>query len=121
MILGWIIACCFLCIDADVFQTGYEINRDRIIFSYPSSDPNLQVFVSGNFNKWTKDDRGWKMKFDPVNKFYRFEKPIDKLKTPTRNFYEFTFCVDSELVDADSSGSNVIFCSGYGYRYVIKW
>jgi hypothetical protein len=35
-------------------------------------------------------------------------------------FYEFTFSVDGELIDANKEAPNLNYCPGYGYRYLLN-
>ena len=103
------------------YENGYVIEGEKVIFNYLSDDPNLDVYVSGNFNQWTKNDPQWQLKFNPVSQTYQLIMSINDFRTSSRSFYEFTFRVDDRLVDADPDVSGVIFCAGYGHRYVVRW
>ena len=99
--------------------SGYVIEGDNIVFYY--SGKAEKVFVSGNFNKWSKADAKWAMTFDEATQTWKLTIPKKEIiKNVSGTFYEFTFRVDNVLVDADKDYKNVIHCQGYGYRYVIK-
>ncbi len=98
---------------------GYRLTDSHIFFTYPSAEKNLEVFVSGNFNGWSKESE-WKMTFE-VGKGYVLSKPIDAVRKPGSSFYEFTFRVNGKLIDANKDASNVIHCAGYGSRYLIHF
>jgi len=98
---------------------GYQIANNQIYFRYVITEKNLEVFVSGNFNGWSKDDL-WKMRFED-GKGYVLAKPIDAVRQDGKTFYEFTFRVNGKLIDANKDASNVIHCAGYGSRYLIHF
>lgn len=100
--------------------SGYVLQDDQIIFRYYSSEANTDVYVCGNFMGWKKDHPDWKMT-KQSNGVYVLKKPVATIKTQDRTFYEFTFSVAGQLVDADRRADHVIHCAGYGYRYVIHW
>lgn len=97
---------------------GYRIEGDNLVFIYKGEAQS--VLVSGNFNKWSKNDTKWTMKFDDSSKTWRLTIPKREIKNISGSFYEFTFRVDGELIDADKNDKSVIHCRGYGYRYVIS-
>lgn len=99
-------------------QGGYTITKDTITFSYAAPGSLKKVYVSGNFNEWTKDNEGWKMKFDANTQRWVLKKSISVIRS-YGSFLEFTFRVDGKLIDADRSAPNLNYCAGYGYRYVI--
>lgn len=99
--------------------SGYILQKEQIKFIYPIQERGLKVIVSGNFNNWTKDDT-WKM-YCSEGMGYILKKNIKDVKSPGQSFYEFTFRVDGELMDANSQASNVIHCPGYGSRYLIHF
>ncbi|HMG89723.1 MAG TPA: hypothetical protein VK589_06680 [Chryseolinea sp.] len=100
-------------------ESGYVIDGDNVVFYYSGEGRN--VLVSGNFNKWSKDDDKWTMKFDPDSKTWKLTAPKKEIvKNISGSFYEFTFRVDGVLIDADKNNKSVIHCQGYGYRYVIE-
>ncbi|MEQ9423909.1 MAG: hypothetical protein RJQ09_05795 [Cyclobacteriaceae bacterium] len=101
-------------------QVGYQITDHEIQFEFPSMNPNLTVFVSGNFNGWVKDEDSWKMTYNDKFKAYQLTKSLGDIKKKNQSFYEFTFRVDGELIDADPTSPNVINCPGYGHRYIVK-
>lgn len=107
---------CFLLIQID---QGYTINGDKVTFSYLSNEPELEVFVSANFNGWSKD-ASWRMKYKE-GKGYELSVPVNMIRKPNQSFYEFTFRVNGKLLDAPSNAPNVIHCVGYGSRYVIHF
>ena len=100
-------------------DSGYVINGDNVVFYY--SGKAEKVLVSGNFNKWSKDDDKWAMKFDEATQTWKLTTPKKEIiKNISGSFYEFTFRVDGVLIDADKDDKSVIHCQGYGYRYVIR-
>lgn len=103
-----------------VAENGYQLEGDSILFKYKPANSNDKVYVCGNFMDWEKNDPDWKMTYQPDG-YFSLRKPIDKIKTPDRSFYEFTFLVNGKLIDANKNDENVIHCAGYGYRYVINW
>lgn len=99
--------------------SGYVVDKDQVVFFY-AGDART-VFVSGNFNQWSKDDNKWAMKYDDEAKTWKLTVPKKEItQNVSGTFYEFTFRVDGSLVDADKNDNNVIHCQGYGYRYVLK-
>lgn len=102
-------------------QQGYVLNQKDITFIYPSNDPNLTVFVSGNFTGWSKTDPRWQARYDANSRTYRLTKRIDSVKNDRMSFYEFSYVVDGDRLDADPKAPNSIHCAGHGYRYVIHW
>jgi len=100
-------------------KDGYKIIGDTIEFRFSGLASHTPIYVSGNFNDWTTDSEEWKMNFDSNEQRWKLKKPIRDIRA-YGNFLEFTFRVDGKLKDADRSVEHVIFCSGYGYRYVIK-
>lgn len=92
---------------------GYQITNNQIYFIYPSTENNLEVFVSGNFNAWS-NDKEWKMSFED-GKGYVLAMPINTVRQEGKSFYEFTFRVNGKLINANAT--NVIHCAGYGSRY----
>src|ERR1041385_7523167 len=60
-----------------------------------------------------------KMKFDTNAKRWKLNKSISAIRS-YGSFLEFGFLVEGKLLDADRSAKNIIYCEGYGYRYVIK-
>ncbi|MCS3797198.1 hypothetical protein [Niastella sp. OAS944] len=101
------------------FQDGYKISNDTIEFLYSGSGSLKNVYVSANFNNWTKDNEAWKMKYDTNAKRWKLNKSISAIRS-YGSFLEFGFLVEGKLLDADRSAKNIIYCEGYGYRYVIK-
>ena len=100
-------------------ESGYLIDGDNVVFYY--SGKAEKVFVSGNFNKWSKADDKWAMKFDEATQTWKLATTkTEIIKNISGTFYEFTFRVDDVLIDADKNHKSVIHCQGYGYRYVIK-
>ncbi len=104
----------------DLFQS-YFLEKEYIKFIYPSRNSNLEIYVSGNFNGWTKSDDNWRMIYNPIEQNYQLRRLISEVRTANRSFYEFTYRIDKTLVDADPRAKDVIHCAGYGYRYVIRW
>lgn len=98
--------------------SGYRLEDDKILFYY-SGIAGRDVYVSGNFNTWSKSDQQWKMQYDDSLKQWRLLVARSKVKILNGNFYEFTFRVDGELTDADKNHKEVIHCAGFGYRYII--
>ncbi len=96
---------------------GYILQEDKIQFVYISDEINLEVFVSGNFNGWSKENE-WNMTYE-AGKGYVLSKPIGAIQKPGKTFYEFTFRVNGKLIDANKNASNVIHCAGYGSRSLI--
>lgn len=103
----------------DTSTSGYLIDGDNVIFFY-SGRVGENVYVSGNFNSWSKNDTKWKLGFDEKSKGWKLVVPKKEIKALSGSFYEFTFRVDGVLVDAEKENKNVIHCQGYGYRYVIN-
>jgi len=99
---------------------GYKIEDDTIIFRYQAAGADEKVYVCGNFMGWERNDPDWKMQYE-ADGYHYLRKKIEEIRTPDRSFYEFTFLVNDELVDADKKAEHVIHCAGHGYRYVIKW
>jgi hypothetical protein len=98
--------------------SGYFVDQDQVVFYYAGEASS--VLVSGNFNKWSRDDNRWAMEYDAESKTWKLTIPKKEIiRSISGNFYEFTFRVDGVLVDADKNNKNVIHCQGYGYRYVI--
>ncbi|MEZ4973911.1 MAG: hypothetical protein R2820_11420 [Cyclobacteriaceae bacterium] len=98
---------------------GYSIKGDTITFRYANDGTGMEVFVSGNFNGWSKD-ASWQMKYKE-GEGYELSVPISMVRKPNQSFYEFTFRVNDKLLDAPSNAPNVIHCAGYGSRYVIRF
>ncbi|HEX6893529.1 MAG TPA: hypothetical protein VF141_22615 [Chryseolinea sp.] len=100
-------------------ESGYVIDGDNVVFYYSGEGRN--IVVSGNFNRWSKEDAQWTMKFDETSNKWKLTKPKNEIvKNTSGSFYEFTFRVDGVLIDADKNNKSVIHCQGYGYRYVIN-
>jgi hypothetical protein len=99
-------------------SSGYSIEGDFIHFTYDGIAKEA-VYVSGNFNQWTKDDPKWNLQFDTAAGKWALSLPKSEVKKLKGSFYEFTFRVDGQLIDADKNYKDVIHCTGYGYRYVI--
>ena len=97
---------------------GYLLEGDNVIFFYKGEARS--VVVSGNFNKWSKDDPKWSMKFDDASDTWKLTIPKSEITSGSGSFYEFTYRVDGVLIDADRNDKSVIHCQGYGYRYVIR-
>lgn len=99
--------------------SGYRIEDDRILFVYVSDEPAEEVFVVGNFMRWERSRPDWRMTPEEGTGRWLLELPLERVKTEGRSFYEFTFQVDGELVDADTAAPHTIYCAGYGHRYTI--
>ncbi len=97
---------------------GYYLENGNLVFIY-TGQVNESIYVSGNFNNWTKKDEQWKMKFDKESGAWKLQVPGSKVKDMGKGFYEFTFRVDGKLMDADKKHESTIHCAGHGYRYVI--
>jgi len=100
-------------------ERGYFIKEDKVTFSYANDEPGLEVFVSANFNGWSKE-ASWRMQYKE-GAGYELSVPINQIRKPNQSFYEFTFRVNGKLLDAPSNAPNVIHCVGYGSRYVIHF
>ena len=100
-------------------SSGYFLEGDNVIFLYVGKVKE-DAYVSGNFNKWCKDDEAWKLQFDENTKAWKLTVPKKEIKVLSQDFYEFTFRVDGVLVDANKDNEHVIHCVGYGYRYVLS-
>ena len=69
----------------------------------------------------SENDPDWKMQYNPQNYNWELEVSINQIKSGIiGNFYEFTFLVDGEWIDAVKTAPNLNFCPGYGYRYLVK-
>jgi hypothetical protein len=109
----------FACSSSAPAQEGYKIDKDIIEFYYDGANSLKNVYVSANFNEWTKDDEAWKMKYDTNAKRWKLNKSISAIRS-YGSFLEFGFLVDGKLINAPHSAKNTIYCIGYGRRYVIK-
>ena len=99
---------------------GYSVKGDKVKFIYKGL-AEKDVRVVGNFMGWSENDPIWKMEYNSDNYNWELEMPISQIKSGiTGDFYEFTFLVDGEWIDADKTASNLNFCPGYGYRYLLK-
>jgi len=98
---------------------GYFLSNDSIHFFYPSTEKDLEVVVAGNFNGWSKA-KEWRMDYNE-GRGYELSKPILAIKKPGQSFYEFTFRINGQLIDANDNAINVIHCAGYGSRYTISF
>ena len=120
MLKAFLLQFMLLILIASWTDNGYQIDNDEITFIYPSTRIEGDVFVCGNFMGWKKNDPNWRMTFSNDG-YYFLKMDIADIKSSDRSFYEFTFLVKDELVDANPKAENVIHCAGYGYRYVIHW
>lgn len=100
-------------------RSGYYIESENVVFIY-HGNASHSVFVSGNFNDWCSGCKKWKMTIDTNSGKWILSIAKKELKDMGRKFYEFTFRVDGQLIDADKDHRDTIHCTGYGYRYVIK-
>ncbi len=100
-------------------RSGYTIEGDRIEFVYVSEEPAQEVFVVGNFIDWERSRPEWQLTAEEETGRWQLELPLEQVKIEGRSFYEFTFEVDGELVDADTAAPHTIHCAGYGHRYTI--
>ena len=100
--------------------SGYHVEDQHITFTYYTSSSGHNVYVCGNFMNWVRNAPDWKMTWHEDG-FFHLKKPVTELRASGRSFYEFTFLVDGELVDADRGAEHIIHCPGHGYRYVIRW
>lgn len=98
---------------------GYEKREDKILFLHHDDKSADDVYVVGNFMGWKAEDDNWKMDFNPEKDRWELFVDIETIKKSDIGFYEFTFIVDGEWLDADKESDNVIHCPGYGYRYNI--
>ena len=99
---------------------GYTIKQDKVKFIY-SGPAKEDVHVFGNFMGWSENDPEWEMHYNPGSGNWELEVPMSKIKNGiTVDFYEFTFIVDGDWIDADKNAPNLNFCPGYGYRYLLK-
>jgi len=99
---------------------GYIIKPDKVKFVY-SGSAQEEVRIFGNFMGWSEDDLEWKMHYNSESGKWEFEVLISKIKGGiTSDFYEFTFIVDGNWIDADKNAPNLNFCPGYGYRYLLN-
>lgn len=99
---------------------GYHIVGQNIQFTYPVTKPMGKVYVVGNFMGWKRQHPDWQMTYVSARKAYILALPLSKVKQKGRSFYEFTFLVNNQYIDAPVNAPNVIHCQGYGYRYVIR-
>ncbi len=100
----------------DRASSGYHLEEGGLLFFYRGSTEPQQAYVAGNFNGWTKDDPAWKMTCTGTD----CALEVDASRVGSEGgFYEFTFRIDGELVDADSRFPHTIHCAGYGYRHTI--
>ncbi len=99
---------------------GYSIYNKKVKFVYSgSARSDVQVF--GNFMGWAEDDPEWKMHYNSKSNNWELEVLISKIKSGSADdFYEFTFIVDGDWIDADKNAPNLNFCPGYGYRYLLN-
>ena len=99
---------------------GYEESEDKVIFIHDDDKDADKVYVVGNFMGWKSEDDEWEM--DYMKDKDRWELAVDKtiISDSKVGFYEFTFIVDGGWLDADKESDNVIYCTGYGYRYKIE-
>ena len=100
---------------------GYYFEGEHVVFIYPSNNADSEIFVSGNFNDWTKTDVNWKMKFNANASVFELKVPKERIQKKGQSFYEFSFVLDGHRLDADKTSENVIHCLGYGYRYTITF
>jgi 1,4-alpha-glucan branching enzyme len=99
---------------------GYRIKHDKVKFVYFGS-AKTEVRIFGNFMGWSENDPEWKMHYNPESGNWELEVLISKIKGGiTGDFYEFTFIVDGDWIDADKNAPNLNFCPGYGYRYLLN-
>jgi hypothetical protein len=99
---------------------GYIIKQDKVKFVY-SGSAQEEVRIFGNFMGWSEDDLEWKMHYNSESGKWELEVLISKIKDGiTSDFYEFTFIVDGNWIDADKNAPNLNFCPGYGYRYLLN-
>lgn len=99
---------------------GYYIVQNMVKFVY-MGPAKKEVRVFGNFMGWSENDPEWKMHYNPENARWELEVSISKIKGGnTDDFYEFTFIVDGDWIDADKNAPNLNFCPGYGYRYLLN-
>ncbi len=99
---------------------GYTIKQNKVKFVY-SGPAEKDVRVFGNFMGWSENDSEWKMHYNPESENWELEVLISKIKSEdTGNFYEFTFIVDGNWIDANKNAPNINFCPGYGYRYLLN-
>ena len=98
---------------------GYYIKENSVMFVYVGS-VKKEVHVFGNFMGWSENDPEWKMHYNHENDDWELEVSTSKIKSGnTTDFYEFTFIVDGNWIDADKNAPNLNFCPGYGYRYLL--
>ncbi|MFW6376087.1 MAG: glycogen-binding domain-containing protein [Thermoplasmatota archaeon] len=97
---------------------GYEVKEDKILFIHDNDDAD-EVYVVGNFMGWKEKDDEWKMDYNSGRSRWELLVDIETIRKSNVGFYEFTFIVDGEWIDADKDSDNVIHCPGYGYRYKI--
>ncbi|MEO1051950.1 MAG: hypothetical protein AAFX87_15065 [Bacteroidota bacterium] len=100
---------------------GYVLDKGSIQFVYASEQAGLEVYVCGNFMGWKKADPNWRTRYDEKAGKYTLWKSVSDVKEQGRSFYEFTFVVNGEMIDANKKASNALHCVGHGYRYVIQW
>jgi hypothetical protein len=99
---------------------GYSIKHNKIKFIY-SGREKKEVYVFGNFMGWSENDPKWKMHYNPESENWELEVLVSQIKHGNNsNFYEFTFIVDGDWIDADKNAPNLNFCHGYGYRYLLN-
>jgi hypothetical protein len=99
---------------------GYLVKQNRIKFIY-SGRAKKEVHVFGNFMGWSENDPEWKMHYNPESDNWELEVLISQIKRGNNSdFYEFTFIVDGDWMDADKNAPNLNFCPGYGYRYLLN-
>jgi hypothetical protein len=99
---------------------GYFIKKNKVKFVY-SGQAKKEVRVFGNFMGWSENDPEWIMHYNSERGIWELEVLIDKIKSGNNSdFYEFTFIVDGDWLDADKNAPNLNFCPGYGYRYLLN-
>jgi|GEM_PF-2241406 len=100
---------------------GYTLEGNVIKFIYKSDEKDMEVYVFGNFMGWIEEDADWRMSYNTTGKQYELTKELEEIKSNLEyGFYEFTFIVHGNWLDANKDAVNINYCPGYGYRYVIK-
>jgi hypothetical protein len=104
----------------NMVDRGYFIKEDNVKFVFNGYAKN-EVRLVGNFNGWSENESKWKMNHNPKKDNWELEIPITMIKSMIKgDFYEFTFFVDGEFIDADKDAPNLNYCPGYGYRYLLN-
>lgn len=106
-----------VCLDV---HEGYIIADSKIEFRLLGHPTATTVFVSGNFNQWVKEGEAWRMAYDKSQNQWILSTDLKEVRKNGNDFCEFTFRVDGVLIDANPKSKDVIFCAGYGHRYVIR-